>query len=322
MTLVIPAGQLDQRGAGRVLRLRRRPATQSSPRSAPSRPAATTPPPSPRRAPLAPTPSSTPHGGTTPSSPASTSRPTPGPRTRRPSSRTRPPPTTPTSSSNATHGRVTAIPINWYLGHEPAADSPEWDTLPARQRHHPARLRRQVDGRLRQHRPRRRRARRLLQRHHRRRRREPATRSTRSSTTAAEPGRSPFRPPAFNPSQLDDPHHDYPGLGSHDPDRHPRLRDHRRHRRPRHPLPPQLVARRLPVAVAGGCQSCGMGVTVQTDIGLRYTYCHNSDAVRRRGPSTSPPASRSPSPATPAAAAPPTSTSSSASTTSSTARNR
>ncbi|MFV0309068.1 MAG: hypothetical protein ACK5OX_15140 [Desertimonas sp.] len=28
-------------------------------------------------------------------------------------------------------GRVAAVPIVWYLGHEPAADSPEWDTIPA-----------------------------------------------------------------------------------------------------------------------------------------------------------------------------------------------
>jgi murein DD-endopeptidase MepM/ murein hydrolase activator NlpD len=37
------------------------------------------------------------------------------------------------------------------------------------------------------------------------------------------------------------------------------------------------------VASPGGCQSCGMGVTVQTDIGLRYTYCHNSDVFVAEG---------------------------------------
>src|SRR4029079_17695380 len=29
------------------------------------------------------------------------------------------------------NGRVTAIPINWSLGHEPPADSPEWDSYPS-----------------------------------------------------------------------------------------------------------------------------------------------------------------------------------------------
>ena len=29
-------------------------------------------------------------------------------------------------------------------------------------------------------------------------------------------------------------------------------------------------------ALPGGCQTCGLGLPVQSDIGRRYTYCHNS----------------------------------------------
>jgi murein DD-endopeptidase MepM/ murein hydrolase activator NlpD len=81
---------------------------------------------------------------------------------------------------------------------------------------------------------------------------------------------------AFNPSQLDDPHHDYPAWDLMIPEG-----------TPVYAITAGTVARatrfnrnwwqaECTVAIPGGCQSCGMGITVQTDIGVRYTYCHNS----------------------------------------------
>ena len=103
--------------------------------------------------------------------------------------------------------------------------------------------------------------------------------------------------------------------------RHPRVRCHRRHRRPHHPLRRQLVARRLQQQnPPDGCATCGMGITIHTADGLRHTYCHNSVMYVHDG-APSPPASTSPTPVTPAAPAPPICTSRSGSTTSSTAPN-
>jgi hypothetical protein len=75
---------------------------------------------------------------------------------------------------------------------------------------------------------------------------------------------------AFNPSQLDDPHHDYPAWDLMIPTG-----------TPVYALTAGTVARvtrysrnwwraACSAAIDGGCQSCGMGVTVQTDIGLRH----------------------------------------------------
>ncbi len=172
-------------------------------------------------------------------------------------------------------GRVSSIPINWYLGHEPPAGSPEWGSYPAGNGITP---RDYVDkwmgvyaeivlaGDVPD---------------------DFCNGITGAGATAGDPlnplvddsGRAwsiPVPATAFNPSQLDDPHHDYPAwdlmipVGT-----------------PVYALTAGTVARvtRFPhnwwdagcrVATPGGCQTCGMGVTVQTDIGLRYTYCHNS----------------------------------------------
>jgi hypothetical protein len=172
-------------------------------------------------------------------------------------------------------GRVTAIPINWYLGHEPAPDSPEWDTIPAGNQITP---------------------------------RDYVTKwmtvyagivldatvaddfchdITGTDPAAGDPlnplvddqGRAwsiPVAATAFNPSQLDDPHHDYPAWDLLIPQG-----------TPVYAVTAGTVANitrfnqnwwqaGCTETAPGPCETCGIGVTVQTAIGLRYTYCHNS----------------------------------------------
>jgi Peptidase family M23 len=179
-------------------------------------------------------------------------------------------------------GRVSSIPINWYLGHEPAPDSPEWDTLPPGNAITP---RNYVDKWMRVYAdlvlgadvP-----------------NDFCNGITGADATAGDPlnplvddtGRAwsiPVSPSAFDPSQLDDPHHDYPAwdlmipVGT-----------------PVYALTAGTVTRvtrfaqnwweaGCTTARPGGCQSCGMGITVDTDIGLRYTYCHNTDVFVDQG---------------------------------------
>lgn len=81
---------------------------------------------------------------------------------------------------------------------------------------------------------------------------------------------------AFSPAQLDDPHHDYPAWDLMVPAG-----------TPVYALTDGTVARitgfnqnwwraGCTTSTSGGCQTCGIGVTIQSDMGLRYTYCHNS----------------------------------------------
>jgi Peptidase family M23 len=179
-------------------------------------------------------------------------------------------------------GRVSSVPISWYLGHEPAPDSPEWDTLPPGNAITP---RSYVDKWMRVYAdlvlgaevP-----------------NEFCNGITGADAKAGDPlnplvddsGRAwsiPVSPSAFDPSQLDDPHHDYPAwdlmiaVGT-----------------PVYALTAGTVTRvtrfaqnwwgaGCTTARPGGCQSCGMGITVHTDIGLRYTYCHNTDVFVDEG---------------------------------------
>lgn len=172
-------------------------------------------------------------------------------------------------------GRVSSIPINWYLGHEPSADSPEWDQFPAGNAITPrdyvdkwmgvyAELVLDADvpddfcggiaGTI-------------------------GLAGDPLNPLVDDSGRAwsiPVPATAFNPSQLDDPHHDYPAWDLMIPTG-----------TPVYAMTAGTVARvtrfaqnwwqaGCGVASHGGCQSCGIGLTVQTDIGLRYTYCHNS----------------------------------------------
>lgn len=85
----------------------------------------------------------------------------------------------------------------------------------------------------------------------------------------------PVDPATFNPSQLDDPHHDYPAWDLLIPEG----------------TPVYAVTGGTVVSVRNwpynwwrqgcgrdstGCDTCGVGVTIQSDNGLRHTYCHNS----------------------------------------------
>jgi hypothetical protein len=183
---------------------------------------------------------------------------------------------------DANGGRVSSIPINWYLGHEPAPDSPEWDRFPAGNaitpRDYVAKWMSVYAGIVLDD--------------------AVADEFCNGITGAAGVAGDPLNPlvdhsgrawsipvpaTAFNPAQLDDPHHDYPAwdlmipVGT-----------------PVYAITAGTVARvtrfghnwwdaGCRTAVEGGCQSCGMGVTVQTDMGLRYTYCHNSDVFVDKG---------------------------------------
>ena len=182
----------------------------------------------------------------------------------------------------ANGGRITSIPINWYLGHEPAPDSPEWDTVPPGNAITP---RNYVDKWMGVY------ADLVLDAD------VPDDYCNGITGANGQPG-DPLDPliddvgrawsipvpaSAFNPSQLDDPHHDYPAWDLMVPEG-----------APVYAITAGTVTRvtRFPhnwweagcrVAASGGCQSCGMGVTTQTDIGLRYTYCHNSDVFVDKG---------------------------------------
>jgi hypothetical protein len=83
---------------------------------------------------------------------------------------------------------------------------------------------------------------------------------------------------AFNPDQLDDPHHDYPAWDLIIPEG-----------TPIHAVTDGIVAsiRNWPHnwwrSGCGrdptGCDTCGVGITIQSDNGLRHTYCHNTEAL-------------------------------------------
>lgn len=173
-------------------------------------------------------------------------------------------------------GRVAAIPINWYLGHEPADDSPEWDTPPPGNAITP---RDYVDRWMDTY------AGIVLDAG------IPDDFCNAITGAPSGPVGDPINPlvddtgrtwsvpvaaTAFSPTQLDDPHHDYPAWDLMVPTG-----------TPVYALTDGTVARtthfadnwwRAGCTTEGqnGCQTCGTGVTVQTDIGLRYTYCHTS----------------------------------------------
>lgn len=82
----------------------------------------------------------------------------------------------------------------------------------------------------------------------------------------------------FNPDQLDDPHHDYPAWDLIIPEGTPvyavtggtvaSIRNW-----------PHNWWRNGCGRDSTGCDTCGVGVTIQSDNGLRHTYCHNTTAL-------------------------------------------
>ena len=173
---------------------------------------------------------------------------------------------------DAHDGDVAAVPVVWYLGHLPAAGSPEWDRVPAPsagnaltpreyQRRWLDEYARQVGGSAGD---------------------DPAAVGVGACARGAGmmvPLPDGFAYPApvevFAAAPVDEPHHDYPawdwGL--------------------RIGTPIYAVRGGRVVAVqhwphnwwdagcannAAGCQACGIGVTIEDDTGTRWTYCHGS----------------------------------------------
>ena len=79
------------------------------------------------------------------------------------------------------------------------------------------------------------------------------------------------------------PHHDYPALDLMIPAGTPVYAITGGTRRQHHHLARQLVERGCGSSrPAGGCSTCGIGITIQHPDGLRHTYCHNSAHPRHQ----------------------------------------
>ena len=94
----------------------------------------------------------------------------------------------------------------------------------------------------------------------------------------------PVRAAAFNASQLDDPHHDYPAWDLIIPDGTPVYAITGGtvatiHTWPRNWWRAGCSGNNPPA----DCQSCGLGLTIQSPNGLRTTYCHNNVAYPKLG---------------------------------------
>jgi hypothetical protein len=171
-------------------------------------------------------------------------------------------------------GDVTAVPVIWYIGHLPASGSPEWDQVPAPSagnvltpRQYQARWLAEYDRQI-------------------------AGPSTPTSSAACAPGTAtasladgfaiPGPAELFANAPVDEPHHDYPAwdwpvpVGT--------------------PIYAVRGGRVLTVQYwpynwwdhgcgegAAGCQTCGIGVTIQDDTGTRWAYCHGSAATVEAG---------------------------------------
>jgi len=177
-------------------------------------------------------------------------------------------------------GRVSAVPAVWYLGHEPAPASPEWDLIPAGNAITP---------------------------------RNYVTKWMNTYSTIAnaddhppaaicgsdqapdqpvdviidDTGQKwavPVRADAFNANQLDDPHHDYPAWDLIIPEGTPVYAITSGtvatiHNWPHNWWRAGCNGNNPPT----DCQSCGVGLTIQSTNGLRTTYCHNNIAYPKLG---------------------------------------
>ena len=241
--------------------------TRSSPPSEPSSPAATTPPE--RQDPQRPAPTSS----STPPGPATAATPKPGKHPQR--SKTPRPVEHVSGILDAHDGDVTVVPVVWYLGHLPADGSPEWDQVPAPDagnvltpREYQARWLAEYDRQLALAKPGSERRGGCL----------PGGSIGPLADGYAYPGPAEL----FATAPVDSPHHDYPAwdwgipVGT-----------------------PIYAVRGGHVAAVSdfadnwwdhgcdqnstGCDSCGIGVTIDDDAGNQWTYCHGSAAHVQAG---------------------------------------
>jgi hypothetical protein len=161
------------------------------------------------------------------------------------------------------NGDVAAVPIAWYLGHVPAPGSPEWDTVPAPgagNRLTPRQYQTQWMT--------------TYQTTARNAGADPAAGSACGGSTGeilpggwALPG--PRNLLEATPDQINNPHHDYPAWDWAIPTGTP------------------IYAVRAGTVTAlstnsdncygqTSCAACGLGVTIQDDAGVTWTYCHGS----------------------------------------------
>ena len=169
---------------------------------------------------------------------------------------------------DAHDGDVTVVPVVWYLGHLPVPGSPEWDTVPAQRagnqltpREYQARWLAEYDGQL------------------------AVAHPDGELGGGCPPGGSigalgdgyayPGPPEMFATAAVDSPHHDYPAWDW--------------------PIPsgtPVYAMRGGRIAAVqywphnwwdygcgtntAGCSTCGIGVIIDDDTGVRWTYCHGS----------------------------------------------
>ena len=177
-------------------------------------------------------------------------------------------------------GRVTAVPAVWYLGHEPVVDSPEWDLIPTGNAITPRNyVTKWMDTYT-------------------------AIVTGGDSAPAAFCGRDsvaggpgdvviddtgqqwslPVHADAVDPNQLDDPHHDYPAWDLIIPEGTPVYAITDGNVATIHNWPQNWWrAGCAGTSPPADCQTCGVGLTVQSANGLRHTYCHNSVVFVRLG---------------------------------------
>lgn len=169
---------------------------------------------------------------------------------------------------DAYDGDVTVVPVVWYLGHLPTPGSPEWDTVPAQRAGNQLTPREYQARWLAEH------GRQLA-----------VVQTGDEAGGGCLPGGSigalsdgyayPGPPEMFATASVDSPHHDRPAWDW--------------------PIPsgtPVYAVRGGRIAAVqywphnwwdygcgtngAGCSTCGIGVTIDDDTGVRWTYCHGS----------------------------------------------
>lgn len=181
-------------------------------------------------------------------------------------------------------GNVSAVPVVWYIGHVPAADSAEWDRVPA------------PDA-----------GNRLTPRQYQTRWMNEYERQVPATTTTVETPTSTIEPIAptpgscigggvepmpggwslpgprelieANPSALDAPHHDYPAWDWIIPVNTPIYAVHGGTVVNIQSWPHNWWTSGCGTAGGGDCSTCGVGVTIRDSEGVRWTYCHGSNVT-------------------------------------------